>query len=132
MPHSFELETHTDTRGTLIVINEFPFTIEREFKICGVPPGEIRGCHAHRKCRQIHIAVVGTVIARLNDGARWLTYRLSSASVALDVEPMVWGEFEFLPGAVLQVLASHKYDRDDYIHDYNDFLGEIREGLLLH
>jgi len=122
MPYSFELETHIDTRGRLIVINEFPFPIVREFKIYDVPPAETRGKHAHRECHQLLIAVTGTVIARLHDGKTALAYRLSSPSMALHIEPMIWGEFEFLPGAILQVFASQMYNPDDYIWDFNKFL----------
>ena len=36
---------------------------------------------------------------------------------------MTWGgQFDYSPDAVLLVLASHRYDRADYIEDYEEFL----------
>jgi hypothetical protein len=39
------------------------------------------------------------------------------------VVPYIWRElFEFSSGAISLVLASHKYDQDDYIRDYEQFI----------
>ena len=36
---------------------------------------------------------------------------------------MVWGiQYKYSADAVLLVLASHPYDADDYIRDYDEFL----------
>jgi hypothetical protein len=36
---------------------------------------------------------------------------------------MVWGsQYNYSPDAVLLVFASHEYDTDDYIRDYDEYL----------
>jgi hypothetical protein len=40
---------------------------------------------------------------------------------------MVWAvQYKYSDDAVLLVLASHEYDADDYIRDYDEFLAERR------
>jgi hypothetical protein len=42
---------------------------------------------------------------------------------------MVWAsQFKYSADAVLLVLASHRYDPDDYIRDYDDFLALAAGG----
>lgn len=37
--------------------------------------------------------------------------------------PLTWGaQYDYSDDAVLLVLASHVYEADDYIHDYDEFL----------
>jgi UDP-2-acetamido-3-amino-2,3-dideoxy-glucuronate N-acetyltransferase len=134
LPRSFNLDLHDEARGKLVVINEFPFAVKREFKIFDVPRDRRRGQHAHKECHQVLVAVTGTVIVTTDDGNNRLKYRLTSPVIALHVEPMVWVEVEFMPGAILQVFASHQYDTDDIISDYNQFLEEksFIESLRLH
>jgi len=39
------------------------------------------------------------------------------------VVPGIWRElFEFSSGSVCMVLASHKYDENDYLRDYDKFI----------
>jgi UDP-2-acetamido-3-amino-2,3-dideoxy-glucuronate N-acetyltransferase len=45
--------------------------------------------------------------------------------VGIYVPPLVWAsQFRYTTDAVLLVLASHPYDPDDYIRDYETFLAE--------
>ena len=49
-----------DLRGNLIVAEfekEIPFAVKRYFMIYGVPNSEVRGEHAHRKCKQYLICI---------------------------------------------------------------------------
>jgi UDP-2-acetamido-3-amino-2,3-dideoxy-glucuronate N-acetyltransferase len=47
---------------------------------------------------------------------------LDSPRQALYLPPMTWGtQYRYTPDAVLLVLASEKYDPDDYIRDYAEF-----------
>jgi UDP-2-acetamido-3-amino-2,3-dideoxy-glucuronate N-acetyltransferase len=42
---------------------------------------------------------------------------------------MVWGiQYKYSPDAVLLVFASHPYNSDDYIRDYDEFLRERRQS----
>jgi hypothetical protein len=53
---------------------------------------------------------------------------LEGPSVGLYLPPMVWAvQYKYSSDALLLVFASHHYDPDDYIRDYDEFLSVIRE-----
>lgn len=127
-----ELPEFADTRGALIVaehLKELPFAVERVFFQTNVPAGDQRGIHAHRECHQVLICVTGSVKARVDNGTVSEVVTLDRANLALHVPPMTWGtQFDYEPGSVLLVLASHRYDPEDYIHDYDEFLALVEQG----
>lgn len=109
------LHTVTDSRGTLTVMqDDLPFNVARMFWITGAD-GQTRGQHRHRVTRQGLIAISGEVDVYMNDGYHDANITLSNPSHCLLVEPEDWHTMVFKPGAVLLVLASHKYDFSDYI-----------------
>ena len=91
-----------------------PFPIRRVYWIYGAD-GQTRGGHRHRQTRQALIAMAGTVTVYMNDGVRSEEFSLDTPSRCLLVEPKDWHRIRFGPGAVLLVMASQPYDRDDYI-----------------
>lgn len=115
-----------DHRGSLIVgeINkQLPFITERFFFVSRVPEGEPRGIHAHRKCHQLLICVSGSVRAMFDNGSFREVVLLDQPNYGLHMPPLTWGtQYDFSADAVLLVLASDRYDSDDYIHDYEEFL----------
>jgi hypothetical protein len=51
---------------------------------------------------------------------------LDRPSLGLYMPALTWGtQFEYSVDAILLVLASDQYDADDYIHDYDEFLGIV-------
>jgi hypothetical protein len=59
----------------------------------------------------------------VDNGDRREVLLLDSPAQGLFMPPMTWGtQYDYSPDAVLLVLASHIYDADDYIHDYDEFL----------
>lgn len=120
-----ELTDITAENGTLIVgqyPEQLPFAIERIFTLLSVPSGEIRGTHAHRQCHQFLICMAGRVTARVDDGTSSEEVVLDRASVGLYMPPLTWGkQYQYSADAVLVVLASHPYDANDYIHEYDEF-----------
>lgn len=115
-----------DMRGSLTfaeVGQYLPFTPERFFLVFNVPSREVRGEHAHRKLHQFLICTHGSCAVVVDDGERRQEVVLDSPSLGLHIPPMVWGiQYKYTPDAVLMVLASDKYDADDYIRNYDDFL----------
>lgn len=126
------LKSHRDSRGTLIPGesgSDFPFQVRRFFLVTGVPQGVVRGEHAHKKCEQLLICVSGSVMVHLDPGPPYppTRYLLNKKNTAVHIPPLVWGgQSDFSPGSVLLVLASHPYDPDDYIPDYESFLAALR------
>ncbi|MFN0107346.1 MAG: WxcM-like domain-containing protein [Blastocatellia bacterium] len=121
----YDLPQFVDMRGSLVV-GEFdrnlPFQPKRFFTVFDVPGREVRGEHAHRRLHQFFVCLKGDCSLVVDDGVHREELRLSSPTVGVHVQPMVWGiQYKFSSDAVLLVLASDKYEADDYIRDYDEF-----------
>ena len=103
--------------------SHLPFVPQRYFVVFDVPSREVRGEHAHRKLEQFLVCVKGECWLAVDDGRHREEIHLTSPGVGVHVGPMVWAsQFKFSRDAVLLVLASDKYDADDYIREYDEFL----------
>lgn len=115
-----------DLRGSLTVgefQHQIPFTPKRYFIVFGVPSRETRGEHAHKQCHQFLVCVHGSCAVVADDGQRRVEIRLDSLDMGLYLPPMIWGiQYQYSSDAELLVFASHHYDADDYIRDYDDFV----------
>ena len=99
-----------------------PFNIQRIYYLYDIPGGESRGGHAHKGLYQLIIAASGSFEVMLDDGTNKKIVRLNRPNHGLLVVPGIWRElFEFSSGSICLVLASHKYDEDDYIREYQNF-----------
>ncbi len=76
-----------------------------------------RGGHRHLQCTQALIAVAGEVSVFCDNGIEKSTYELKSPGEALIVTPEDWHTMKFSPGSILLSLASHHYEKSDYIHE---------------
>ena len=116
----------SDPRGNLTFVeggNHIPFDIQRVYYLYDVPGGAERGGHAHKALHQLIIAMSGSFDVVLNDGANTRRVHLSRSYSGLYVCPMIWRELDnFSSGSVCMVLASNKYDEQDYYRDFGDFM----------
>lgn len=119
-----------DMRGNLSAAEwhqDLPFIPRRVFLVYGVPNSSIRGEHAHKECHQFLVCVHGSLAVVVDDGEKREEYILDQPWLGLYIPPKIWGiQYKYASGAVLMVLASHEYDPDDYIREYNDFLNLTR------
>ena len=126
-----ELTTAVDMRGELVagqVGAELPFTPQRFFVVHQVPSAHVRGAHAHLRCEQVLVCLVGSVNALVDDGTTRVEYLLNSPSTALYMPALTWGtQYQYSEDAVLLVLASHQYDSNDYVRDYDEFRAIVAE-----
>lgn len=115
-----------DLRGNLTAGERgeaFPFTPARYFVVFDVPSKEVRGEHAHRVCEQFLVCLRGSVSVVCDDGRQRQEFLLDSPETGLYLPPKVWGvQYKYTGDAMLLVLASHRYDPDDYIRSYDEFL----------
>jgi dTDP-4-dehydrorhamnose 3,5-epimerase-like enzyme len=118
MAYLMQLKTHADKRGNLTVIErEIPFAVKRIFYIYGVDDS-VRGGHRHHKTWQAAICIAGSCIVSNNDGVLNHDYVLDHPSKCLILEPKDWHTMHhFTPNAVLLVMASEYFDKDDYIFE---------------
>ena len=101
---------------------EIPFEVKRIFYLYDVPGGESRGAHAHKECHQLLIAASGAFEVLLDDGKVKRLVQLNRPYFGLHIPPGIWAsEINFSSGAICLVLASHLYDANDYIRDYDEF-----------
>jgi len=121
MAFLIDLETHTDTRGNLTVIESvLPFEIQRVFYIYGVDKSE-RGGHRHHKTIQAAVCIQGECKIFNNDGLEKRTFHLNKPSKCVLLEPKDWHKmYDFSENAILMVLASEKFHQDDYIFENYD------------
>lgn len=121
-----ELKKIKNRAGNLSVVENsgsMPFDIKRVYYIYDVPGGSDRGGHAHKELEQYVIAVSGAFDIQLDDGKNKKTVRLDRPYLALHIKKGIWRETRnFTSGAICMVIASHKYDYSDYIHDYDNFI----------
>ena len=117
---------HSDRKGNLSVVHNgetIPFDVKRVYYLYDIPGGESRGAHAHRALEQLIIAASGSFRVTLDDGGVKRSFVLNHPYQGIYVKPGIWRDLnDFSSGAVCMVLASEKYDKDDYIRDYKEFL----------
>ena len=117
---------HSQRKGDISVIENgetIPFDVKRIYYLYDVPGGESRGGHAHKELQQLILAASGSFTVTLDDGNVRRTFNLNRPYQGLLVKPGIWRTLDdFSSGSVCLVLASEKYDADDYIRDYNEFV----------
>jgi UDP-2-acetamido-3-amino-2,3-dideoxy-glucuronate N-acetyltransferase len=134
--HVQRFSEFTDLRGSLtsgeLSSDEVPFAAKRWFMVYDVPSREVRGEHAHRVCHQFLVCVSGSVKVAVDDGRHRSEVLLSTPTLGIYIPPMVWGsQFCYESESVLLVFASHPYDPDDYIREYDTFLMEVDPSLVM-
>lgn len=129
-PEIIQLPKFLDSRGDLSFIeenNHIPFKIERAYWIYDVPGGEKRGGHAYKESEEFIVALSGSFDVVLDDGCERKTFSLNRSYYGLYVPKMVWREIEnFSTNSLALVLSSTKFDKENYIYDYDVFKSKVR------
>jgi len=118
MANLIDIPTITDERGSLSVLEkEIPFTIKRIFYIYDVSSN--RGGHGHKKTQMCLVCVKGSCIVNISNAQSGeSSFTLDSPNLGLYLDPSDWHEMiNFSQDAVLIVLASEGYDKDDYFYE---------------
>jgi dTDP-4-dehydrorhamnose 3,5-epimerase-like enzyme len=111
-----ELNTYTDNRGSLTVIDkELPFEIRRVFYIYNVV--DSRGGHCHRETIQGLVSIKGSCDVEIGREKKKII-NLSSPNKCLVLQPEDFHIMKnFSKDCILLVLASQPYNKEDYIYD---------------
>ena len=124
--------TSTDLRGDLMAVEftkHVPFPVKRAFFVTNVPSFHVRGEHGHKECHQLLVCLQGSLTVSADNGRERGQWLLNHPGYGLHIHPMVWAaQYHSSENAVLAVFASHSYDADDYIRDYEDFLAATCGG----
>lgn len=128
----WKLRCMEDMRGSLMVaefMQDLPFTPKRSFFVYDVPSKEVRGEHAHRECEQFLVCLNGSAHVVVDDGHSNREICLDAPDKGLYIPTMIWGiQYKFSKDAILMVMASHAYNPEEYIRDYDAFTGEVKSG----
>lgn len=120
-----ELPKNHQINGNITAVNnqvEIPFAVERVYFLYDVPGGEARGGHAHYELQQLIIAASGSFDLMVDDGRTKRTFHLNRPYHGVLMPSGLWRELNnFSSGSICLVLASHKYEEEDYIRDYKKF-----------
>jgi hypothetical protein len=104
-------------------MEHLPFNVRRIYYLYDVPGGSERGGHAHKALYQLIVAASGSFEVILDDGKNKKIIQLNRPYYGLLVIPGIWREIiNFSSGAICLVMASEKYDENDYLRDYTKFI----------
>jgi dTDP-4-dehydrorhamnose 3,5-epimerase-like enzyme len=117
-----DLQNFTGSDGSISIL-EFAYSVtfspKRLFFVHNVPPNKSRGFHAHRECAQLLIAANGVCTLDVVRGEKKLKVIMDNSERAVLVPRMTWATQTYgNTDSVLIVLASHPYDKEDYIEDF--------------
>jgi uncharacterized RmlC-like cupin family protein len=119
-----------DRRGNLSFIesnNHIPFKIERCHWIYDVPGGEKRGGHAYKTTEEFIVALSGSFDVIISNGKDEQVFHLNRSYYGLYIPAMNWRRMEnFSTNSLALVLSSTKYNKEDYIYDYDHFKNIIK------
>ena len=124
-----EIPKINNTKGNIGVIENdtIPFDIKRVYYLFDVPSGAKRGGHAHKKLKQVLIAISGSFDVVLKNGKSKEIITLNRPDNGLLIENNIWRELEnFSSGSVCLVLASEVFSENDYIRSYKDYLSFVK------
>lgn len=91
-----------------------------------------RGFHAHKKCEQILIPIQGSFTLVLNDGINGEEeFLLDKSNEGIHIPLFTWLKMKnFSYDCIIMVICSYKYDEEEYIRIYDDFLIEVEKNKL--
>ena len=119
-----------NSKGNIGVVENdtIPFDVKRVYYLFDVPSGAKRGGHAHKKLKQVILAISGSFDVVLKDGKSKEIITLNRPDKGLLIENNIWRELEnFSSGSVCLVLASEEFSEADYIRNYKDYLSFVKE-----
>lgn len=103
---------------------QIPFSIARVFVVRG-DVGSIRGKHAHKLCTQFLTCPHGEVEVICTDGRQLGRFILDKPDIGLLIPPGIWAQQNYLAtGSVLTVLCDRKYESQDYIRNYDEYIAD--------
>jgi len=123
----------SDDRGKLISLEaecDVPFPIRRVYYLYSTEIGVSRGNHAHRRLKQLMIAVHGSVNVRTECRLGVHETKLDKPNIGLYLEGLTWRTlYNFSKDAVILVLTDMPYDENDYFRSYEQFKDALNDRV---
>ena len=122
----YKFKKYKKKSGTLVPFtldNDIPFKTKRIFIIYG-NKNFIRGNHAHYKCSQFLVPIYGSMEVDYEDKKSKTVKKINfKKKQGLLLKPKTWCKIRFITNhSILMVFCDRKYEYQDYIEKYKDFL----------
>ena len=107
---------------------KFPIKARRIFFLYG-KKNAIRGNHAHKKCTQVFIPIIGKFILDIKTPNLKKKIKLDhSVSSFVMVPPKYWCKVKFKnKDSVLMVACDKNYDENDYIRNFKKYIKYLKK-----
>ena len=124
----FNFKKFKNISGELLPITfdkKFPIKVKRIFFIYGKKKYK-RGDHAHKKCSQVFYPLFGKIQIVIKSKKIKKNITLDyKRNKAILVPPKTWCDVKFLANnSIILVLCDYKYDFNDYIESYEEFVNK--------
>ena len=131
VPFTFEFRKIGSSAIGYISVAEgdyLPFTVGRVYWTYFTPDEVIRGNHAHKKLKQVLVAVSGQVVVYTEDKVEVKReFTLNKRDQGLFIPEGCWRTLRFSHDAVLLCLASAEFEEADYIRTYEEFKNYVKQ-----
>jgi dTDP-4-dehydrorhamnose 3,5-epimerase-like enzyme len=115
-----------DPRGNLSFLeeeNHIPFKIQRTYWIYDVPGGQVRGGHAFKEQNEFIIALSGSFDVLIDDGKNKKVHSLNRSYYGLYIPGGLWRQMQnFSTNSLALVVSSTRFNEQDYIREYDQFM----------
>lgn len=112
--------------GTVDSGIDVPFEVRRAFYVFDTQADVVRGCHSNKDSKFALICLTGSCRVRVKksgDEREDEIFLLDQPDKILVLSEMAWKEmYDFSEGSVLLCLSSEKYNTEEYIRNFDDFL----------
>lgn len=112
--------------GTVDSSIDVPFEIRRAFYVFDTQKDIVRGCHSNKDSKFALICLTGSCRVRVRKSGNEKEdeiFLLDQPDKILVLSEMAWKEmYDFSEGSVLLCLSSEKYNTEEYIRNFDDFL----------
>tara|TARA_E500000178_G_scaffold343365_1_gene390058 strand:+ start:6089 stop:6460 length:372 start_codon:yes stop_codon:yes gene_type:complete len=120
------IKTVKSKNGNLNVLQKFPFKVERIYYLNDLKKNSLRTAHAHKKLKQILICISGKFEIYL-ESKKSKIKKLFKKNEIVFIDRLTWRSLKCLEKhSTILVLASAKYDKKDYIRNYQKFINLIK------
>ena len=121
----FKIKSYKNSSGILTPFSfdkNYPLRVKRIFLING-KQNKIRGNHAHKKCSQLFIAILGTIILKIQTPKTKKNVILNPLKkMAVLVPPNYWCSIKFIrKNSILMTACDRYYEENDYIKNFNEY-----------
>ena len=126
-----KIKIFSNKTGKLIPISfnkKFPIKVKRIFHLYG-KKNKIRGNHAHKKCSQVFIPILGKLILNIKTPNTEKKITLNhSVNTAVVVPPKHWCSIKFInKNSILMVVCDQYYKANDYLKNFDDYKKYLRK-----